>query len=90
MTLDPGQEQVRISEGLGINFPARSLTVDQAYAKAYSHLRQILYNEAAATDEPDTARALRWEAEHVASILQRELTELFYDGPLAAKLARPE
>jgi hypothetical protein len=69
---------------------ARSLTLDQAYARAYGTLRQLSKLFVDVQPDPALRRSMTEATEGVAVILERELCELLYSPELAALLARPE
>lgn len=71
-------------------FLARSLTIDQAYARAYADLRRLLLSFCDNMLNEPEGTITRAAVEAIASRLESELAELMYGAETAYKLARPQ
>lgn len=68
---------------------ARSLTIDQAFARAYGDVRRLCTSAADNLLEPIERHVMLSAVEAVAKRLEVELSELMYGQETAEKLARP-
>jgi hypothetical protein len=69
---------------------ARSLTIDQAYARAYSDVRRLCVSFCDNIAGGAAQTVLRAAIEAIEHRLEVDLNDLYYDRDTAAQLARPE
>jgi hypothetical protein len=69
---------------------ARALTLDQAFARAYSDVRRLCVSFCDNIADEVVATVLQSALEAVSQRLENDLADLMYDRPLAQLLARPE
>lgn len=68
---------------------ASPLTIDQAFARAYTQLRGLTLAAVDLMPDAATRRSLEQGTEAVAEVLEHHLSRLFYGPELAHQLARP-